>query len=54
MTFQHWKTQTSRGIMTPRSSKLKAIDKTFESYDLAKKSGATTKAQVALFNALIE
>jgi hypothetical protein len=54
MTSQHWKDQTRRGVLTPRSKTLEAIDKAFLAYDDAKKkSGQTTKAQTDLFKALI-
>ena len=53
MSSQHWKSQTKRGKLTPRSKRLKAIDNALDAYEQAKKSGSgTVKAQTDLFNAL--
>jgi hypothetical protein len=55
MTRQHWMTQTKRGLFTPRSKKLEAIDDAFEAYELAVRSRqGTTRASTHLFNTVIE
>jgi len=54
MKLTHWKDQTKRGLLTPRSKKLEAIDKAFEAYELALKNRqGTTIPLTNLFNALI-
>jgi hypothetical protein len=54
MTRQHWKSQTSRGVFTPRSKKLEAIDDAFTAYENALKAKTgTTKVLVALFDAVL-
>ncbi|MEO6833015.1 MAG: hypothetical protein ABI378_10925 [Chitinophagaceae bacterium] len=54
MTYQHWKSQTSRGLTTPRSSKLKDLDKAFENYEKAVASKSNVlKCKVAFFDALL-
>ncbi len=53
MSSQYWKDQTKRGMFTPRSKSLEAIDSAFVAYEDAKRKGQTTKALTDLFNALI-
>lgn len=55
MSSQHWKKQTTRGLMTPRSKKLKAIDDAFVDYENAvKRNQGTTQALTKLFDALMD
>lgn len=54
MTYQHWKTQTKRGLTAPRSKKLKVIDDAFEAYEKAVKARQpTTRLVVTFFDALL-
>lgn len=54
MTHQHWTTQTKRGLFTPRSKKLEAIDKALAAYEMSVKTKqGTTRTQTDLFNALL-
>jgi hypothetical protein len=54
MSRQHWKTQTSRGVFTPRSKKLEAIDNAFTAYENAQKvKMGLLQAQIALFDAVL-
>jgi hypothetical protein len=48
MTYTHWKSQTKRGIGSPRSKLLKAIDDALEAYHLSKGTVTLT----ALFRAV--